>query len=133
MTDRIFKISPDGSTTIEPRPVDPPSEDAPNPEDSAAKEKAAAQKQKDRLADQALQEMTFSTHVLSLNATALYHLGLLEEDGETGPTDFESAAQVIDTLAMLKDKTRGNLNETETRLLDTVLYDLRVQYARLHK
>jgi hypothetical protein len=133
MTDRIFKIGPDGSTTIEPRPVDPPSEDAPNPEDSAAKEKAAAQKQKDRLANQAIQEMTFSTHVLSLNATALYHLGLLEEDGALSAPDFEAAAQVIDTLAMLKDKTRGNLNETETRLLDTVLYDLRVQYARLHK
>lgn len=133
MTGRIFKISPEGETTIEPNAAQPDEDDAQTAADQPKSKKGSAENATDRLADRALQEMSFSTHILSLNATALFHLGLLEEGDTPGAPDFESAAQVIDTLAMLKEKTKGNLTDAETRLLDSILYDLRIQFARIHK
>lgn len=74
-----------------------------------------------------LSTMTFTHHVLSLNHLALVHLG--EGEGE-GQLDLVMAAHVIDTLAMLKEKTIGNLDADESRLLDTLLYELRVKYVK---
>jgi hypothetical protein len=42
--------------------------------------------------------------------------------------DFEQAKFLIDTLGMLKEKTKGNLNTDETNLLENLLYELRMQY-----
>ncbi len=86
----------------------------------------------DREADpkaRTLQAMTFSTHVVSLNAMALMHLGAMD-GGPDMPVDLEAAQHLIDTLAMLRDKTRGNLDDGEARLLDTVLYDLRMKFIQ---
>lgn len=74
--------------------------------------------------------MTFAHHVLSLNHLALVHLGEPPEATGPAPVDLVLAAQVIDTLAMLKDKTVGNLDAEEIRLLDTLLYELRVKYVQ---
>lgn len=77
--------------------------------------------------------MTFSTHVLSLNAAALLHLGLIldPEAGEAGEQkDLEAARHVIDTLAMLREKTRGNLTAEESNLLDTVVHELRIRFVQ---
>lgn len=43
--------------------------------------------------------------------------------------DLVQAKFIIDTLAMLKEKTKGNLNTEETNLLENVLYELRMQYV----
>lgn len=72
-------------------------------------------------------EMSFSTHILSLNAMAQFHLGQLPGEVDL-PLDLEVVAQVIDTLAMLQEKTRGNLDPVEAKLLDSLLYDLRVKH-----
>lgn len=83
----------------------------------------------EELKQRTLQEMTFSTHVMALNAMALMHLGQM--DGVEGvELDLEAARHVIDTLAMLRVKTQGNLTDEEQRLLDAVLYDLRVKYVQ---
>lgn len=79
------------------------------------------------LTERTLREMTFSTHVISLNAMAMMYLGLIEG----GEADPEGARHIIDTLAMLRDKTQGNLSAEEARLLDGVLYDLRLKYVEL--
>ncbi len=69
----------------------------------------------------------FSTHVLSLASTALIALGKMPgPDGTTLPVDVETARHLIDVLAMLEIKTKGNLEEAESRLLQSLLYDLRV-------
>jgi len=51
-------------------------------------------------------------------------------DPSTGkPTrDLVLARQTIDLLALLKDKTKGNLDDDETRLLDALLFDLRTKF-----
>jgi hypothetical protein len=49
--------------------------------------------------------------------------------GETKAPNLEAASQMIDILAMLEAKTRGNLTAQERSLLDQVLYDLRMRYV----
>lgn len=77
-----------------------------------------------------LADMALSTHVLSLNAIALMHLGVVEDPDGQVARSREAARQIIDTLTMLRVKTKGNLTADESRLLDTVLYDLRMHYVR---
>lgn len=74
--------------------------------------------------------ITFSLFVLSLSATAEIHLGRLPARGsdKPGPVNLREAAHLIAVLAMLKDKTEGNLDEPEEQLLDAVLHDLRARY-----
>lgn len=77
----------------------------------------------------------FSTFVLSLGTTALYQLGAVPdpETGETLPPDPLVAQQTIDTLEMLRDKTRGNLDEEERKLIDSLLYELRMRFVETGK
>jgi hypothetical protein len=82
----------------------------------------------------ALGPVDFSTHVLSLASTALIALGKMPApDGQTHPLDLETARHLIDVLAMLETKTRGNLDEAETKLLASLIYDLRVAYVDANK
>ena len=75
-------------------------------------------------------EVSFSTFVLSLNASALVHLGVLENP-ETGQKHKHLAMgkQTIDILGLLEEKTRGNLTADEEGLLKNLLYDLRLIYV----
>ena len=73
-----------------------------------------------------LQDMSFSTHVFSLNAMALMHLGEMDGMPES-EQDVDAARHVIDTLTMLQQKTKGNLTAHEEKLLHTVLYDLQLK------
>ena len=77
-----------------------------------------------------LPKVTFSTFVMSLASTALVHMGDAP-DPSSGQTaeDLALAKHVIDTLAMLKDKTARCLEADEARLLDGLLYDLRMKFV----
>ncbi|BCO08928.1 hypothetical protein GF1_13040 [Desulfolithobacter dissulfuricans] len=77
-------------------------------------------------------EVSFSTFILSLNTSALFHMGELPhpETGEKA-VDLELARHSIDTLRMLQDKTRGNLEEDEKELLDNILYELKLRYVKI--
>lgn len=78
-----------------------------------------------------LPKVTFSTFVISLNTSALVHLGEIPEPGsQTAQKDLALAQHVINTLAMLEEKTAGNLSEDEKRLLESLLYDLRLRFVR---
>jgi Domain of unknown function (DUF1844) len=74
--------------------------------------------------------INFGSFVLSLAATAAVHFGdRLEPGADTpGPMDLVAASQMIDILALLEDKTRGNLTPDEKQLLETVLYELRLRF-----
>jgi len=77
-----------------------------------------------------LPEMDFATFVLSMATSALAHLHGIDEAGNTTqPVNLPLARQGIDILAMLQQKTKGNLSGEEERLLDHVLYDLRLQFV----
>jgi Domain of unknown function (DUF1844) len=74
--------------------------------------------------------INFGSFVLSLAATAAVHFGdRLEPGAEApGPVDLVAAGQMIDILALLEEKTRGNLMPEEKRLLETILYELRLRF-----
>ena len=81
-----------------------------------------------------LPEISFSTFILSLNSSALVHLGL-ETDPSTGgrTSNLPLAKQTIDILGMLEEKTSGNLSDDERRLLTNIVYELRLMYVKQKK
>ena len=88
------------------------------------------------MADQpvATAPVDFSTHVLSLASTAMIALGTMKApDGMDTPLDLETARHLIDVLAMLETKTKGNLDEAESKLLASLVYDLRVAFVDAQK
>ena len=85
-------------------------------------------------APKALPPLDFSTFVLSLGSTCMVNLGKVESpEGETIDLNLPAAKQMIDILGILEAKTKGNLDEAESKLLSTLLYDLRVQYVDAQK
>ena len=78
-----------------------------------------------------LPEVNFPTFIMSLNASALFNLGIIE-DPATGQSakNLPMAKQTIDILSMLEEKTRGNLTKDEAEILKNILYDLRIAYVR---
>ncbi len=79
----------------------------------------------------ALPKIDFSTFVLSINSSALVQLGLIEDPGSGQKTkNLPLAKQTIDLLAMLEEKTRGNLTGDEENILKNILYELRMLYVK---
>lgn len=76
-------------------------------------------------------KVDFSSLVLSLGTTALYQMGVVADPqtGEKGPLDAGAVSQTIETLEMLKEKTRGNLDEAERKLIDSLLYEVRMRFV----
>jgi hypothetical protein len=79
-----------------------------------------------------LPEVNFSTLIVSLSTEVLFHLGEFPHPvtGEK-KKDLPLAKHAIDTLAMLKEKTQGNLTEEEHKLIEGMLYDLRMAFIRV--
>ena len=76
-------------------------------------------------------EVTFVSFVLSLNTTALFHLGdLAHPESGQKTVDLELAKHTIDTLSMLAEKTSGNLEGGENELLTKVLYELKLRFVK---
>ncbi len=76
--------------------------------------------------------ITFSTFILSLNTAALVHLGELPDPvTQKKQVNLTLAKQTIDTLEMLKEKTKGNLTIEEEKLLQSILYELKLKYVKL--
>ena len=80
-------------------------------------------------------KVDFSTFVLSLGTTALYQMGLVPdpENGESAVADSLVAQQTIDTLEMLREKTLGNLSDEERKLIDSLLYELRIKFVEINR
>jgi hypothetical protein len=76
----------------------------------------------------------FETLVSYLSTTTMFQLGLLAgPGGERIPPDMPNAQRTIDLLEVLQEKTQGNLTPNESRLLDDVLYELRMTFVELQK
>ena len=75
-------------------------------------------------------QVDFSTFIMSLTSSAFYHLGDMP-DPSTGKKEVNLPAvqQTIDMLIMLREKTKGNLNEDEKKLLEQLVYELQVKYV----
>jgi hypothetical protein len=77
--------------------------------------------------------LSFTAFVVSLASTAAIHLGDLA-DPQTGQTlepNLEGAAQMIEILMLLEEKTRGNLTAEERQVLEQILYELRMRFVEV--
>jgi hypothetical protein len=79
-----------------------------------------------------MSDLTFTTFVISLASSAAIHFGDVPnpETGVRAEPILEGASQMIDILALLDQKTRGNLTAEERQVLEQVLYELRLRYVQ---
>ncbi len=71
-----------------------------------------------------LPTVSFSSFIVSLATSAMTNLG----EGPGGQLDLGLAKQTIDLLALLQEKTAGNLDDEEKKLLEAVVYETRMRY-----
>lgn len=105
--------------------------DEPNKDiDESWKELAEKEKEALKRSDKFIPpEPDFSFFITTLAIQASIFLGQAENPAtHKKEEDLPQAKFIIDTLGMLKDKTKGNLNSDEAALLENVLYELRMQY-----
>ncbi len=82
------------------------------------------------MADEPLHAVDFATHVLSLASSAMVALGQIPDpSGEASDFDLDTARYLIDVLGMLEEKTKGNLDDSESKLLQSLIYELRVKFV----
>ncbi len=127
-----------------PQPQKPPEAAQTPPPPSAAEQKAQADayskstrdldaRLKTELGSAQAQDlqMNFERFLASLYMTALLQLGLVQEQGGRPQIDLIGARQTIDTIDILKDKTKGNLTSAEEAFLQNVLYELHMAYIEV--
>ena len=76
-------------------------------------------------------QLSFTAFVLSLASTAAIHFGDLPDpvSGQAAEPNLAGAAQMIEILSLLDQKTRGNLTAEERQVLEQVLYELRMRFV----
>jgi len=75
--------------------------------------------------------VTFESLVQQLYLSAMIQMGAGTREGERPRVDIVGARQTIDLLGILSEKTKGNLNEQEDRMLQTVLFEARMAFLEL--
>jgi hypothetical protein len=109
-------------------------DDTSNEKETEQKESKDTASTGEQVKESQLPEMNFPTFIMSMNASALVHLGVIE-DPATGKKESNLllAKQTIDILTMIEEKTRGNLTEDEEKMLQSILYDLKIIYVKEKK
>ena len=76
--------------------------------------------------------ISFGSFIISLASTAALHFGDIPDPqtGERHEPDLVAAHQMIDLISLLQEKTKGNLTPDETKLVDDLLYELRMRYVQ---
>ncbi|HYC54465.1 MAG TPA: DUF1844 domain-containing protein [Candidatus Binatia bacterium] len=99
--------------------------------EDAASASEAAFEEASKAAGAKSAEITFSSFVVGLATQALMFMGAVPDPaGNPAKRNMAEASALIDILGMLERKTAGNLAEDEARLIEDVLYDLRMRYVR---
>lgn len=87
------------------------------------------------MSDQDRPQVSFIAFIYSLATNAAVHFGDLPDPFTNEPRkpDLEAAAQLIEIIAMLEEKTRGNLTAEERQMIDQVLFELRMRFVEAKK
>jgi hypothetical protein len=83
--------------------------------------------------EHSLPPVSFEFLVVSYKTQAEMNLGLLKFSEDQPPPDIRLARHFIDVLALLQEKTKGNLSWDEERLLNNVLTELRFRYLSAYE
>jgi hypothetical protein len=108
-------FAPDGSVR---REEDPPSAEAPVDEPERPESPSLGE------------AVDFAGFLVSLASQASVLLGLAAVEGEEPAVDLAGARQMISILEMLQDKTEGRRTPDEDRLLQNLLYELRLAFVQ---
>ena len=126
-----------------PAPAASPSAESPEPQGPSAAEQQeqahAYQKSSAEMDRQAEasgistkdMEITFERFLASLYMTGMMQLGLMHEQGMPPQVDLMGARQTIDTLALIREKTKNNLSSKEENFLQNALYEMRMAYVEV--
>src|SRR5438270_6525926 len=76
-------------------------------------------------------DVTFERLIVSLYMQTMAQLGMVREEGTEPQPDIIGARQTIDTIALLAEKTKGNLNERESGMLQNCLFELRMAFLEI--
>jgi hypothetical protein len=81
------------------------------------------------------QGISFPAFLLSLATTAAVHFGDIADPttGQPAEPSLVAAGQMIEIIGMLQEKTRGNLSPEEAKLIEDLLYDLRMRYVEVQQ
>ncbi len=78
--------------------------------------------------------VSFSSFILSLATSALIHLGQgAPSQGGGGTVALPLARQVIDLIALLSEKTKGNLTKEEEEMISQTLFALQIKFVEIEK
>ena len=110
--------------------------------------KQQAQREKERLSEEAqpsaagsdggatsgatggMPPVSFLTHIESIAVQIFFCLGVIKDPSQPEiPVNLDLAKHYIDTLAVLQEKTEGNLTEEEQQALSRRLHEVRMQYV----
>ncbi len=81
--------------------------------------------------EEALPEVDFNSFIFSLSTSVLIQLGEIEDPfTQKEAKNLPLAKQTIDLIGMLKEKTKGNLTPQEEKLIENILYDLKMRYVK---
>ena len=85
----------------------------------------------DKQQETPLPEISFINLIFSLSTSVLIQLGEIQDPiTQQLAKNLPLAKQTIDLIGMLEEKTRGNLTSDEGKILENVLYDLRMRYVK---
>jgi len=96
----------------------------------AAQEEAEKKKAKEERRRGPLPKGDFAALVSMLVTQALFALGMLQVEGQKKEPDLEMAKYNIDMLETIEEKTKGNLSEDETKVLENMLSQVRMAYVK---
>lgn len=123
------RFTPEGETRTENQAAEPEASEEIPPETEQESQSSGES------AEEAgeFQPLDFSSLILSLGNTALFQLGLVQGPDDKMHKDLQGARQTIDIIAMLEEKTQGNLTEQEQRILRETLFQLRMAFVEASK
>ena len=79
-------------------------------------------------------EVNFMMFITSLSMQVMMSLGIYPNPvTKKEEKNLGAAKYTIDIIAMIQEKTKGNLTTEEARLIDNILYDLRMKYIEANK
>jgi len=122
------------------RAPEPETKEPPAPTASEQKEQADAYQKSSAEMDRQAElsgisskemEITFERFLASIYMTGMLQLGLMHEQGAPPQLDLIGAKQTIDSLALVSEKTKGNLTSKEQSFLQNALYELRMAYVEV--
>lgn len=104
------------------------------PKKTAPKDTQDAPPKQEEPSSHPLPEPNFTALIFSLSSTALFHLGeIADPQTNEKKKDLPLAKHAIDTIAMLQEKTAGNLTEEEKKFTESILADLRWRFINATK